>query len=457
MMAKRQDVTPLAPTVAEALAHPALAGAELLGGEGGLGRRILWVHVSELLDVARFLQGGELLLTTGMALAGADRRAQEAYLDSLAERGIAALGVELVQWIRELPPWFPAWAERAGIPLLVFREEVRFEAIGQALCSLILNRKTALLETLETTTEALLQGLSRDGLGGFLEALQARLPGHQVAVRLGEDGGGEGLWLPLRAGPETLGALGVFPREGLDEAAHLVLERAALILAAHLAMARAQEEAKRREALERLSAFFFPDLFPGFPPYHPAWLGLALGTEKGDLRTLLTREGLEVWSWKTPDLRLFLLGGPRPLLEEVHREAEAQARSGVPLGVGPVVEGVHLAHHTLREATWRLRCGKDPLGLLLIPDPTLRLAYARARLAPLLALPPRRRRALGETLRALLEEASRAQTARRLGIRRQSLYRRLEELETLLGPLSPGRVDLFLALKILREMAPGEI
>jgi len=446
--AKGQPVA--GPTVAEALRHPVLARAELVGGRQGLSRRIAWVHVSELLDVARFLQGNELLLTTGMALAHASPGAREAYLSSLAERGIAALGIELVQWMRSLPGDFSAWADAAGIPLLVFREEVRFEAISQAICTLVLSRRTALLEALEEATRALLEGFAEGGLPGFAAALERLLPGQRVAVRPGPGPEEPGLWIPLTAGEEVLGVLGLVPGEGLDEVGRLVAERAAHLLAAHLAMARAQEEARRREALERLNALLLPDLFPGPPPYHPAWMGLALGEGVGEEALWpLLGEGVEAWGWRVGGARLFLLGGRRPALERVARALEG--RDGV--GVGPVVDGGCGARHTLREALWRLRYGQDALGLapLLVPDPELHLAYARARLAPLLGLPPGRRRALGETLRVLLEEGNRTRAADRLGIRRQSLYRRLALLESLLGPLTPGRPDLLLALRILTE------
>ena len=66
-------------TVREALALPVLAAGDpvVLGGEAGLGRRLRWVHVSEVRDVGALLVGHELVLTTGLGhgrLAGGGRR-----------------------------------------------------------------------------------------------------------------------------------------------------------------------------------------------------------------------------------------------------------------------------------------------------------------------------------------------------------------------------------------------
>jgi sugar diacid utilization regulator len=41
---------------------------QVVAGSSGLGARVRWVHVLELADVAHLLQGGEFVLTTGIAL-----------------------------------------------------------------------------------------------------------------------------------------------------------------------------------------------------------------------------------------------------------------------------------------------------------------------------------------------------------------------------------------------------
>lgn len=55
-------------TIAEVLRLPALVEGlpRVLAGESRLHRKVRWVHVTELLNPADFLEGGELVLTTGM-------------------------------------------------------------------------------------------------------------------------------------------------------------------------------------------------------------------------------------------------------------------------------------------------------------------------------------------------------------------------------------------------------
>ena len=63
----------------------------LHGGERGLDEPVRWVHSSELLDPTPWLSGGEILLTTGMQLADADR--QRAFVARLHDHGLAGIGV----------------------------------------------------------------------------------------------------------------------------------------------------------------------------------------------------------------------------------------------------------------------------------------------------------------------------------------------------------------------------
>src|SRR4051794_41982239 len=63
----------------------------VVAGEAGLDRAVRWVHISELEDPTPWLSGGELLLTTGMALEDPER--QRAYVRRLAGHGLAGLGL----------------------------------------------------------------------------------------------------------------------------------------------------------------------------------------------------------------------------------------------------------------------------------------------------------------------------------------------------------------------------
>src|SRR3954454_13029965 len=55
-------------TIADVLRLPVIVAGqpEVVAGQPNLARPVRWVHVTELLDPASFLEGGELILTTGM-------------------------------------------------------------------------------------------------------------------------------------------------------------------------------------------------------------------------------------------------------------------------------------------------------------------------------------------------------------------------------------------------------
>ncbi len=105
-------------------------GLSLEAGEGGLTREITWTHVCELSDPRPWLDGGEFMMTTGLAL---PRRArtQVGYLDRLCEARAAALGVAQGMSAPPLTAAMRKQADKAGLPVLRVSYEVPFIAISQ--------------------------------------------------------------------------------------------------------------------------------------------------------------------------------------------------------------------------------------------------------------------------------------------------------------------------------------
>lgn len=123
---------------------------EVVAGREHLERTVRWVHVSELSDVADVLQGGELILTTGIALPE-DREGLARYVRELAEVGAAGLVVEFGRrYFDNLPRALVHAAEQRGLPLIVLRRELRFVAVTEAVHALVVN---AQLEELRSSEE----------------------------------------------------------------------------------------------------------------------------------------------------------------------------------------------------------------------------------------------------------------------------------------------------------------
>jgi purine catabolism regulator len=94
---------------------------------------VRWVAVSELADPTPYLEGGELLLTTGMRMEGD----QSQYVARLVARGVAGLGFGVGVSHEEVPPALVAAAEEAGLPLFEVPRETPFIAIGKGVSELL--------------------------------------------------------------------------------------------------------------------------------------------------------------------------------------------------------------------------------------------------------------------------------------------------------------------------------
>ncbi|MBC3988778.1 PucR family transcriptional regulator [Streptomyces sp. AC563] len=133
-------------TVARALELPALRRGlpEILTAPGELQRPVRWVHAGETPRIASLLKGGELLLTTGIGL-GSRAAEQRAYVRTLAERGIAALVVELGSRFTALPAAVVDTARSLGLPLVQLHHEVPFVAVTEEIHTELVNEHYALL------------------------------------------------------------------------------------------------------------------------------------------------------------------------------------------------------------------------------------------------------------------------------------------------------------------------
>lgn len=67
---------------------------KIYAGAEGLGRTVRWVHPTEIPDIAKFLTGGEMLLTAGLGIGSTPERQRE-YITQIADSEAAVLIIEL--------------------------------------------------------------------------------------------------------------------------------------------------------------------------------------------------------------------------------------------------------------------------------------------------------------------------------------------------------------------------
>lgn len=135
------------PTVAEALDEPAFRAGhpEVLEGHDRLQTKVRWVHTSDSADVARLLEGGEMLLSTGSAWPSEDD-ALEVFIERLHTAGLAALVLELGSRYAEAPAAARAAAARWGLPFAVLHREVKFVNLTAAVHRRIIGSQMEALE-----------------------------------------------------------------------------------------------------------------------------------------------------------------------------------------------------------------------------------------------------------------------------------------------------------------------
>ncbi|MER6673339.1 PucR family transcriptional regulator [Streptomyces sp. NPDC000983] len=132
-----------------------LAGEpEVVAGAGQLDRPVRWVHVAEAADVGVMLSGGEMVLTTGVLLAG-DESAQAEYIRSLHRAEAAAVVLGLGRAFPAAPEVMRRAAERCGLPMVVLHRPFPFAELTEEVQSRLVRRKFAAVSLSESVRTAL--------------------------------------------------------------------------------------------------------------------------------------------------------------------------------------------------------------------------------------------------------------------------------------------------------------
>jgi purine catabolism regulator len=155
-------------------------GLELVSGAQSAQAHVRWVHCTELTDPTPWLKGGELLLSTGIQLAGP--KSQRELVDRLADHDIAGLGFGTGFAYKRLPAALVTQARKREFPLFEVPYELPFIAITERAFERLLDERYELLQ------RTMVGDVLAEVLTGHLypEDLQARLRpfgiGEQVAV-----------------------------------------------------------------------------------------------------------------------------------------------------------------------------------------------------------------------------------------------------------------------------------
>lgn len=448
---------------------------------------VRWVATSELVDPTPYLQGGEVLLTTGLETSGW-RTQWQGYVDRLVRAEVAGLGLGVGLTHRRAPAGLVRACRRAGLNLFEVPRPTPFVSVSRAVAALLDEERDQVARRSLDAQRALTRAaLEPDDVPALLTVLAEQVGGAAATVsREGEpvdrvgrlDGGAVRAEVArirdrgLRAAASATGAdgtlvvqpLGVRARPdrwlavslpGRPSEAH----RAAIAGAVSLLGLALERRSERLADTRRL---------------HARAVGLVLA---GDVRTAgllldgatLPRQVRVLCVGGTADDALTLLEGERVLSGAIEGEvvalcparrasgvAQALAERGLHVGVGrPVL----LADAAESRATAAVALGDaseaDPVrrweeqargGVAGLLEPTRARAFARSFLAPL-----GEDAVLLETLAAYLRRhGSVLATADDLAVHRNTVRNRVGQLESLLGVSLDDpqtRVDAWVALQ----------
>lgn len=166
------------PTLSALLRNPALKLTALAGGGHVDEATVRWVHTSELDDPAPYLEGGELLLTTGLKLDMGSPDALAQYVSRLARAGVVGLGFGVGLSHDTVPEALVEAAEAHGLPLLEVPRKTPFIAISKAVSAAIAaDQYKAVTAGFEAQRELTRAALAPDGTSALLARLAAQLNG----------------------------------------------------------------------------------------------------------------------------------------------------------------------------------------------------------------------------------------------------------------------------------------
>lgn len=482
-------------------------GLRVLCRDALLDRPVSWVHISELTDPTVYLDGGELLLTTGLAIDG--RTDVAVFVGRLAAHGLAGLGFGTGLSHDVVPDPLVRAAAEHDLALVEIPERTPFIAITKAVsAALAADAYAQVVRTDEAQRALTAAAFGRQGTARVLRRLAQRLDawvllldaagaiehavprqaqqhlaelseeierirGHRGPTSVTVSGrDGHAVLQPLRL--RGRGVLAVGRAAGFDPADHQIIGSAVAILTLLHASTATVDRARRelRTALMRLAlagegAVARPiaaELW-GPQPNPPLRVVVLHGrvAALGELAELLEATGAE-----HGPVSFAVVGGAVVAVAEAGGGAAAWLtalageHAGIYAGVSdPVTDVPDGERQAVQAAEAAQRGGVAVMrfadlgraGLLDLLRPADAAAFAESLLAPLLRHDASRRGELVRSLREWLAEHGQWEpAAARLGVHRHTLRQRIRRIETLLERRldRPGvRAELWFALQLL--------
>lgn len=119
---------------------PSLKRLTLVAGKSGLDRRVRWVHFIDLPDVIPWVQGGELLIITGIGLNGEVHKLKD-IVRGIIRKKLAGLIINVGPYIKEVPAEVISLADQANFPVFELPWEVKLVEVTGDICRHIIMKQ----------------------------------------------------------------------------------------------------------------------------------------------------------------------------------------------------------------------------------------------------------------------------------------------------------------------------
>lgn len=158
-------------TVKDVLTRKSFQKAKVKAGAGGLGRHVRWSHILEVREFDTLINGGELILTTGISMTF-DLDTHLSYIRKLIELEVSALCIEITDPDKKIPPEVLELADAHNFPIIVFEEVIRFVDLTQDLHTTIINRHHKMISELDRLSGRFIElSLTSNGILKILQEL----------------------------------------------------------------------------------------------------------------------------------------------------------------------------------------------------------------------------------------------------------------------------------------------
>lgn len=149
-------------------------GLTIVAGGAGADRVITWAHGIELPDPTPWLSGGELVMTTGLALPD-EPDGLARYVYRLAQAGVAALAIDTGITLSDVPAPVVEAADSLGFAVLRVPPRTPFIAISRAVIDDLNADQLRIVREVVDNQERLARAAARGGLSALVDTLASRL------------------------------------------------------------------------------------------------------------------------------------------------------------------------------------------------------------------------------------------------------------------------------------------